>query len=383
MFGINNLRIDSIMEQQFTNTFKRSLMETNNNLIQALELTLAKEPLLNRAYNEIVSDKLKVNYTEQAMRALDSDTTSKEDKALAEKYIKEFHGVSNVRNLDTASNPGGANVMQTSLVEVIFHRATEIDAIYPLVQKANFGADKTLEFPVFDRQIRATFITENSNVSSEAHTEFETATTGLTKRDLTQKTFAVDLKMSYLMKKSTSPTLLRQIINIVADGIARGRESQILNGAGGTNATGLILNAVTATAGADALETLTNGIGQLGGNNVKIRNLTIAMNSQAYAKFAALRAFNQPTYSLIGGFGNPSIQDVKVVITNELLTTAGSTTVVLGDFEHYVWAQTSNGELLENNPANNANLENRMVFATTADGEPLFDNSFAKFTLTV
>lgn len=386
MFKLPKEYTNLILENEFTNAYQRNLKETNGNFLFALEDTFAECPELNLAYNAIAPEGEKVDFTRKAMRALDSDNVSKEDKDLAEKYLKVFHGVSNVsnvRNLDTASNPGGANLMQTSLIETIFHRATQIDRIYPLVTKANFTTNQKLDYPVFNRQLRATFIAENANVATNAQTDFETAVTGITKVTLDQKTFAIDLTLTYQMEKSTSPTLIRQLVELTAKGIARGRESQILNGAGGANATGLILNATTATAGADALETLTNGVGSIGGVNIDFSSMRIAMNMQAYAKFMALRAFNDPSYNLIGDWSTPSIQGIPVIITNELLTTAGSTTVVVGDFSHYVWAQTSNAEMLRNNPANAANLESRYVFATTADGKPLFNDSFAKFALTI
>jgi HK97 family phage major capsid protein len=182
-----------------------------------------------------------------------------------------------------------------------------------------------------------------------------------------------------------TPSLGRQIIDQVSLSLARGADSQILLGNGlGQNALGMIQNASTAPAGANAFETFANGLGQLGNFNVDPSKVVAYMNTATFAHFQKLRGVN-PSYTEIisGSFSSPSIHGIKVVITNLIKTSAGAATVVMGDPNHYIWATNGSIRQIEDKYSGSESLLQKFVFYTFAEGRPIFNDSFSKFTVTL
>jgi HK97 family phage major capsid protein len=384
-------QIDSTMHKKtldYGDQIKRNLKDSEGDLITSLDALYFQNPEFVEVWNRQAitkgDTKSILDYSLVAKQILDDEETNEGEKATAQRYLDSGKKFGTIRAaLDTASNPGGANVIPTILSDVLAYRVESAGQVLSTVQKVSVP-DGNYEQTKYNKGMLGEFKTETGTFT-DASTYYEDGTDGLNKVLYTTKDFGLMLQITSRQIEKMTPSLGRQIIDQVAKSLARGADSQILIGNGsGQNATGMIQNATSATAGANAFETFANAIGTLGDANIDPSSIVAYMNTATYAHFLKLRGTNQSYLELINGnFANPSIHGIKVVISNLIKTATGAATVVLGDPSHYIWATNGSIRQIEDKYSGSDSLQQRYVFYTFAEGKPIFNDSFAKFSVTL
>lgn len=375
-----NRGLDAVLYKKkldLSEQLRSHLADNSGQLMGALDALYFQNPELVLGWNKLnrSNPEQQLNYTGIAAEILDSDSASTAEKQAAEHY-RSF-----TRQLDTASDPGGANIIPTTLADVLTYRVESAGQVLSRVLKVNVP-DGNYEHPKFNKLMLAEFKAETSSFT-DAATLYEDGTDGIAKVSYILKDFGLRLNLTQRLIEKTTPGILNSLIDYVATSIARGSDSQILTGSGaGVNATGMIQNATSATVGGDILDTFANAVAALSDVNVLRENQVAFMNGATEAMFIKLRATNESYRDLINPV-NRTIQGVPYVVSNLIKTSGGAATLVIGDPKHYVWAQNGDLKQLDDPYSNSSSLQHQYVFYTFAEGKPLYNDSFAKFSVTI
>lgn len=286
------------------------------------------------------------------------------------------------RSLDTASNAGGANIIQTSLADTIIFKSEELGQILSLVQKDTipFG---DIEYPRITAKAVAAPIDESTTAwTNMTATTYEVATNGLTKVKYTPRDFGLLAVYTKRLLSKVSPSAIAFFRNYEAQGITRGLEQQILRGSGsGVNYQGILGIATSVPFDTDAYVTLNNATGILGASDTN--NLAAVMSRKTWARIKQLRVANDYAISRAIDPVEMMIDDIPVIISNNInASEATSGNVIIGDFNHYLVVNTGTLETLED-PYSNASTRQVNVYHTQqVDMGALIPASFAIFTVT-
>jgi HK97 family phage major capsid protein len=340
----------------------------------ALDVLLYSNASMRAAFNALPENKknsnLRVAYDVTAQVAEDSE------------YFERQAKFERAAPLDTASNPGGLNVIQTSLADTIIHKMEELGQIISLVAKDEIPyGDK--EYPKMSAKAEGQFIDESTTAYTDiVATTYEDATNGLTKVKLTPRDFGILASYTQRLLKKVSPRTLQFFRDYEANGMRRGIERQILRGSGsGQNATGIVNVATAVSAAGNSYLTFNNAVGILGAADTE--NIVAVMGRKTWQEFKKLRAINSAYRDAIKVAGTLSIDDIPVIISNNAdASVATSGNVILGDFNHFMMATQGTLTTLED-PYTNASTRKVNVYHTMQlDLGVLVAESFATFAVT-
>jgi HK97 family phage major capsid protein len=286
------------------------------------------------------------------------------------------------RTLDTASNPGGSNLVQTALADTIIHKMEEIGQIISLIQKDTVPyGDK--EYPRLTAKAEGVFIDENSTASTAitANT-YEVATDGITKVKYTPRDFVLRATYTKRLLNKVSPASVSFFRQYEAQGLTRGIERQILRGnATGQNAQGIAGIATVVAVNGDEYLTFNDATGILGASDTD--NIVAVMSRKTWARFKQLRVAND---YFISGAIDPKgkmVDDIPIIISNNINASEATTgTVILGDFNHYLMLTSGGLETLEDPYSEAANRRHNVFHSMQIDLGALIPASFATFNVT-
>lgn len=343
------------------------------NTYAALDVLLYSNPALRAQYNSMPEQRanpsLQVSYDATATHAGD------------DQYFDGKRKFERAAPLDTASNPGGANIIQTSLADTILVKAEETGQVMALLGKDTIPyGDK--EYPKITAKAVAAFIDENTtSYTDQSATTYELATHGLTKVKYTPRDFGLAMGYTNRLLKKVTPATIAFFRNYEAKGFARGIEQQALRGAGtGQDATGIVGVATSVTFATNAYITFCNALGVLAAADTE--NIQAVMHRKTWQEFKKLRIIN-PAYKDVIDPVSMKIDDIQVVLSNNndaSVATVG--TVNLGDFSHYLLATGSGLDTIEDKYSGAANRKTTVYHTMQIDMGALIAASFATFTLT-
>jgi HK97 family phage major capsid protein len=278
-------------------------------------------------------------------------------------------------SFDTITTPGGANTLQTT-VGLIVSRVEELGQVLREVESQEI-VDGNLQIPVFSSNATAAYV-GNANA-----TNLGTTLEGvLNQVTLNPQRIAgyIDINDDFIVKISSKN--VTTLMDKLAESYARGVDNGILQGAGtGSTPLGMLTNATVITAGANDLDTLRKAIASasingLGGYN----NLRIFMNTPTWTKYGMLSTSNM-AYNTVINAGNDTIFGIPVIKTDVLGVTADASNVIVGYKNHYVIGISKQPSVLIDQYSGSLTGTQRCVISGTNQGRPLFNNSFARFSV--
>ena len=349
--------------------FKTALSETEGDVTRALDILLYSNPSLRAEYNR--------NYAEKGQE-IGYDLLAREldDK----EYMAGTLAYEN-RALDTASNPGGANIIQTTLSDTILYKAEQLGQIIAILGKDDIPyGDK--EYPRITAKAVATFIDEDTTGWTDlSATTYEAATTGLTKVKHTPRDFGLKMTYTNRMLEKVTPATIAFFRKYEAEGLARGIEQQALRGNGaGQNATGIVAIATSIAFNGNAYLTLNDAVGTL--STTDTENIKAVMHRKTWQEFKKLRVVSMAYRDGINTV-TPMIDDIPVILSNNAdasVATVGN--VIVGDFEHYLYTKTGGIKTLVDVYTNAGTRQTNVYDTMLIDLGAWQPNSFATFTVT-
>ena len=360
-----------------------SAMEaTKGNFIRSLDLLLIHDQELRNEFNyeSKKQGKSGVSYPIMARGLFDADL-------IDEPTYKRAGGV-----LDTLTNPGGANFLQTTVADFVAETVDELGLVAKSVQQFDLKGEGNLSIPVYNPKLQSAFAT---NVAS--YTDLGSGIEGGISSILLnpQKVGAfVQLRPDFMNKLSANR--LQFVLRILADAQARAYDDAILNGAGsGVLPTGMNQNALTAgtefTVGSDAFETLLNSIEAISDQRAgRASDIRIYMNTSAKNEFVKLeRSLSNDRPNILKT--SPSGLDIgnyPVIVTDVIRNTnatapANKTSLVtVGYANQYYWGNSKAPEVVADSSVGFLSETETLRVSGMANGKPAFNNAFAKFTVT-
>ena len=284
------------------------------------------------------------------------------------------------RQLVTTSDPGGLNVIQTSLSDTIVVKSERLGQILQLVAKDEIP-DGDKEYPTFENKAVGAFVDEITTPTTDQSTVYEDATKGLKKVKYTPRDFQLRMKYSQRILKKVTPRTLAFYRQIEAEGMTRGLEQQILRGDGtGQNATGVNSVATSVTFNGNAYLTFNDAVGVLAAADTE--NIAAVMHRKTWQEMKKLRVLNQAYRDAIK-VDTPMIDDIPVIISNNNDASVATTGIVnIGDFRHYLVTQQGGLDTIEDKFTEAANRIVNIYHALQVDMGALLASSFATFSIT-
>lgn len=296
-------------------------------------------------------------------------------------YFDDVKKFERAAPLDTASNPGGANIIQTSLADTILYKMEKIGQILAAVAKdqVSYG-DK--EYPKMSAKAVGEFIDENTTGFTDiVPNSYEVATNGLTKVKFTPRDYGILASYSQRLLRKVTPATIKFFRDYEANALTRGIEQQILRGDGtGQNATGITGIATAVTFNGNAYLTFCDAVGILGAADTD--NIQAVMHRKTWQEFKKLRVVNAAYRDSIDPKAM-KIDDIPVIISNNAdasVATQGS--IILGDMSHYMYVAQSGIETIEDKYTNAATRKVNMYHTMSIDLGALIASSFATFPIT-
>jgi len=276
-------------------------------------------------------------------------------------------------SFDTITTPGGANTLQTT-VGLIVSRVEELGQVLREVESVEL-VDGNLSTPVFSGNATAGYV-GNSNATNLGST---------LEGQLNQVTFNpqriagyIDINDDFLVKISSKN--VTKLMDKLAESYARGIDNGILQGAGtGSTPTGMATNATAITSGVNDLDTLRKAMASVAINGLGgYQNLRIFMNTATWMKYGMLATSNM---AYAGTIKDGKIFGVPVIITDVLGVSTDASTVITGYKDHYQIGIAKQPSVLIDQYSGSLTGTQRCVISGNNQGKPLFNNSFAKFTV--
>lgn len=284
--------------------------------------------------------------------------------------------------LDTVTNPGGGNFLQTTVSDVIEKRVEDLSLVYNEVSSYDLEQGGNLQIPTYSAFAKTVNTAEGSNLTNLG----TTVEGGIGKITLDPQRHGGFIPVFNSFIHKLNGKHLADLLDILAEAFARGRDAAILNANGsGVNILGMNQNATTIPFTGDALTTFKTAAQsvadvQRGG----LSGLVAFMSTTAWLEFMELfRDLNNDRSGIIDPVER-KIYGVKCVVTDVIesggATPNKSSTVTLGYGKTYKYGQTQ----LQTETDKFTNMltgQTNLYIATYNDGQPSFHNAFAKFNL--
>lgn len=385
-FDSNIIKFLNDSNSEFTSTreaeLKRNLVsaveQTKGNIVSALDVMLIHDEELRNEWNYEAkkAGKSQASYPVLARNLFQAGK-------IDEKTYQRAAGV-----LDTITNPGGANFLQTTVADFVAETVEELGIVANTVTKIDLAGEGNLQIPVNNSFAMSNFVANAANYTDLGST-IEGGISSVTLNP--QKVGAYQqLRPDFLNKLSANR--LQYIVRLLADAQARAYDNAIINGNGTTpNPTGMNQNALTAfPIGGDEFETLLNAVSAISDvRKGRDRDIVVFMNTAAKNRFLQLKyVLSNDRSGLIdaNGSGLQSIAGYKVVVTDVINNTgtAGSksTTVTLGYANQYYWGDSKKPTIATDQSVGFLSGTDTVRIDGMADGKPTFNNAFAKFDIT-
>lgn len=292
--------------------------------------------------------------------------------------------------LDNATNPGGANFLQTTVADYVSETVEELGLVAATVTKHDVSNDGNFKIPIFDGFFKSGWLTDSANFTNLG-TSVESAISSVTLAP--EKVGAyIQVFQSYLTTLSASR--LQYLLKLLAEAQARAYDDAILNGSGasqqplGMNQNALVVGTDFA-AGGDAFETLMNAVSAISDAR-RGRNSDII----CYMNTASVNLFKKLKYSLtndraglidING-GSISVGGYKTVVTDVIENTGAALSktaqVTVGYSKMYHWGDAKKPTIDTSEHVGFLNGTETLRISGQANGKPSFNDAFAKFTVT-
>jgi HK97 family phage major capsid protein len=294
--------------------------------------------------------------------------------------------------LDTVTNPGGANFLQTTVANFVAETIDEIGLVAKEVQKFDLKGEGNLQIPTFNPKLKSAFAANTANYTDLGST-IEGGTGSITLN--AQKVGAyTQLRPDFMNKLGAGR--LQFILKQLAEAQARAYDDVILNGTGSSPIpTGMNQNALTGgtdfAVGSDIFDTLLNAIEAISDRRAgRTSDIRIFMNTSAKQEFVKLERLlsNNRTNILQSSKGGLTIADYPVIITDVILNTnatapANKTSLVtVGYANQYYWGNSKAPQVVSDSSVGFLSETETLRVSGMADGKPAFNNAFAKFTVT-
>jgi|GEM_PF-6432683 len=293
--------------------------------------------------------------------------------------------------MDTITNPGGANFLQTTVADFVAETVQELGLIAKEVNHIDLAGEGNLLIPTFNPKLSSTWVANAANFVEL--TSVEGGINGVTLNPQKVGSF-INIRPDFLNKLSASR--LTFLLKILADAQARAYDLAILNGTGsGVQPTGMNQNSLTVTTdfevGANAFDTLFNAMSAVSDRRAgRARDMRIFMNTAAKNEFVKLeRSLSNDRKNILETDPDSmTIGGNKVIITDAILNTNGTapanktSVVTVGYANQYYWGESAKPKVSTDNSIGFLSSSSVIKVDGMADGKPAFNDAFAKFTVT-
>lgn len=377
-----------------------ALRHTGGNVARSLDALMIADPVFREEFNYLAKKNnpnvrtLDYSYTLGAayqnqlrqLRSAYSDDEVEAMEAEADDIKSQYQRAGGV--MDTTTNPGGANFLQTTVADFVAETVENLGLVASQVTIHDLENDGNFKIPVYDGFVKSQFVADGANFPNLG---------GQVEADLSSITLDPQKVGGYLQAYQSfitkiTPGRLQYLLKVLADAQARAYDDAILNGTG-TNSqpTGMNLNATTVTAGGDEFETLSLAISTVSdARKGDKRNLRIFGNTPIAQKYIRLRytMTNDDRAGLIGldASGNlSSLASVPFVETNVIESIGSSpnknAVATVGYANMYHWGNAKRPIIETSDVPGFLSGTATMKVSGQANGKPAFDNAFAKFVV--
>ena len=292
--------------------------------------------------------------------------------------------------LDNATNPGGANFLQTTVADYVAQTVESLGQVLGSVTTHEIGGDGNFRIPTFNGYLRSSFKTDAADFANLG-TSIESNISSVTLAPEAVGAY-VTVHASYL--NTLSASRIQYILTLLAQAQARAYDDAILNGAGtgvlplGMNQNALVAGTNFATGG-DEFETYINAMSAI--SDVR-RGVDSSL--MGFMNTAAANVFKKLKYSLTNDRAGLiditengiNIAGYKNIITDviENTGTAGSkvSQITVGNAKTYHWGNAKAPTVETSTDAGFLAGNTVLKISGAADGQPEFANGFAKFSIT-
>jgi hypothetical protein len=388
--------------QAQVDSFNEARKMSGENADSAMDAFLLANPLalndFNRAiHNENLNKNTKkplLNYSilgEEVKRQLHTLDISDEQKA---EFNRSLDFATNTRasgNLDTITNPGGANLLQTTVADYFLRTVEELGVVYNSgIVKRDMTNAGNFQQPLYNNFGKSAFVEPGTNYP-DAGTEIEG---GMTNVLLNPKPYGTTLTILSDFQYKLKGSWLKDTVDLLAERQAREKDTVILFGTGSVpeyptgmaNGGGVIIGL---TAGANEFETLGKYISRISQlRKVSRSKMAMYINESINQRFIDLKyqMTNDDMSKMISldEKGNISmIRGVKVITTEVSPVTSGTSTVIIGVPSLYMWGFSKQDSVVDDAGITGFKADS-IVYKVSgfADGKPGFGNAFGKFDVT-
>jgi hypothetical protein len=356
-----------------------TLHELNRAIEKDNKVRNFNRPLLN--YN-ILGDEVK-----NVVRSLDLTDEQKET------HIRNLNLATNVRasgNLDTITNPGGANLLQTTVADYFVQTIEDLSVVYNSgIIKRDMTNGGNSQQPTFSNFGRSTFVEPGTNYVNLG-TSIEGGISSVT---LNPKPYGAIYNILSDFQYKLNTSWIKELLDVLAGYQAREKDYTILFGTaslpdyptGMANGSGVVTGL---TAGANEFETLGKYISKISQNRKVSRSkMALYINESINQRLIDLKyqMTNDDMSKMIAldSNGNISmIRGVKTYTTEIIPVTSGTSTLVIGVPTLYMWGYSKQDKLEEDRATGFDSDSIKFKVSGYADGKPVFGNAFGKFDVT-
>lgn len=346
-----------------------AMSHTDGNLIRALDIMLADDPILRNEWNNEAQKRNAVlaNYPLVAQNIKETDPDG----------YKRAGGI-----MDTITNPGGANYLQTTVADFVAQTIDRNAVVLPTVTSFDIPAQGDLKIPVINDFQTISPIAEDADATNIT-TTLEGNTSSIT---ISPQRMAAQLLLSKLFMTKITGKNIQNVLASLGSIMARSIDRQILLGNGsGLNFVGMAQNATAVTFAGDIYESICNAIAALRKGTSQV---TIYMNQQAKMEVLKLhRKLQNDRINVVDiTNGKLSIATCPVVETDVIDTTgsagARATQIILGYSNQFYMGMSEQPAVTSSKEFNFAKSVETVKIETVANGKVAFNDAFAKIALT-
>jgi HK97 family phage major capsid protein len=370
----------SDLNREVAEVFNTARKGSNNNFFRAVDLFLISNPVARNEFNYHAQQKglPQVSYPLLSRALLQNEVIDKET----------FNRASG--DLDTLTNPGGANMLQVTVANYFEKTVEQLGAVFSTVTKRDLRNGGNLKQPVYSAFAKSTWVAAGVDYVDLG----TTIEGGMSSVTLDPLPFGHNLQVFTDFVNKLSVTWLQETLEIMAEAHARAKDDAILNGSGSAQPTGMNQNALVVNTnfapGADEFETLLNACTaisdarKIGGNRLAIYGNEAINNRLVSLKY---NMTNPDLAGLINIDGNGSVKSIagKRFIQTEVISNTGSSpsksaVATVGIPELYIWGYSKEDQVKESEHLGFKSDTLFLKASGIADGKPAFNNAFAKVT---
>jgi HK97 family phage major capsid protein len=357
----------------------RSVEATKGNIIASLDVLLLTDEDLRNEWNY---EAKKQNKSQVAYPILSRGLY--EAKKIDQETYKRAGGI-----LDTTTNPGGQNFLQTTVTDYVAETVEELGIVAKAVTKHDMANSGILKIPVYNAYLKSTWAANNAN-----YTDLGQSVEGnISSVSLNTEKVGAFLKVNPDYLNSLSANRLQWLLKIFAEAQARAYDDAILNGTGinqlplGMNQNAQVVGTDFA-AGADAFETVLNAATAVAHQRKgQHKDIKIIMNTAGVNHFKKLAYSMSNNRAGLIEINNDSIRvgGYETIITDviENTGTIGSQTtqITVGIPKMYHWGESKKITIATSDDVAFLSGQSTIRVEGSTDGVPTFNNAFAKFTI--